>query len=46
MVEYEVKVRKSEASVVDDVISAIDNSNGTFGEFNITSAGKRGKIML
>ncbi|KAK2162840.1 hypothetical protein NP493_1501g01086 [Ridgeia piscesae] len=40
VVNYEVKVRKSEASVVDDVVSAIKNSNGTFGEFDITSVGK------
>ena len=46
MVNYEVKVRKSEASVVDDVVSAIKNSNGTFGEFDITSVGKTGKISF
>jgi len=37
-----VKVRKSEAFVVDDVIAAIGNSEGTFGEFEVDSLGKTG----
>ena len=46
MVDYVVKVRKDDATVVGDVVSAIENSNGTFGQFTITSVEKTGTIVL
>ena len=42
MVDYTVKVQKSEAAVVDEVVMTIGNSNGTFGEFEVDSLGKTG----
>ena len=46
MVNYNVKVPKSDASLMDDVVTAIRKSNGTFAESRVGSVGKSGKSHL
>ena len=46
MVNYAVTVPKADASVVDDVVTAIKESNGTFAGSEVGSVGKSGKSLL
>lgn len=46
MVNYNVNVPKSDASVIDDVVKAIEESNDTFAGSRVGSVGKSGKSHL
>ena len=46
VVNYVVTVPKDDASVVDDVVTAIEECNGTFAGSRVGAVGKSGKITL